>query len=69
MKKKLIKSRSSRMDTLEAMTCGCGCNCYDPCGNCSGGGSFFMQRFNNYGGTTPRSTLDYTAMNKATAKG
>lgn len=43
MNKKLIKSRSSHMDTLEAMVCSCNCTCYDPCANCSGGGSFFIK--------------------------
>ena len=30
------------MDTLEAMACNCHCN--DPCLNCSGGGSFYVQQ-------------------------
>lgn len=42
MNKKLAKTRNSRMDTLEAMACNCHCN--DPCLNCSGGGSFYVQQ-------------------------
>lgn len=52
------------MDTLEAMACGCGCTCYDPCANCSGGGSFYMQRFNYFGGV-PNNTLSNVALNEA----
>ena len=48
MNKKLIKSRSSRQGTLEAMACVCACG--DLCANCSGGGSFYMQKYNRYGG-------------------
>jgi putative bacteriocin precursor len=35
--KKLTKTRSSRMNTLEAMACNCYCSC--DCRICSGGGS------------------------------
>ncbi len=38
MKKKLVKTRNTRKDTLEAMKrCTCGCK------NCSGGGSFSVE--------------------------
>lgn len=44
MNKKLIKTRITRENTLEAMacscTCPCSCSCYENCDKCSGGGSF-----------------------------
>lgn len=45
MNKKLMKTRVSRTNTLEAMitTCGCicaACVCSDDCSKCSAGGSF-----------------------------
>ena len=54
MNKKLIKSRSFRMDTLEAMVCKCVCSCSDPCANCSGGGSFYVEEHNYHGGFAVR---------------
>lgn len=38
MDKKLVKTRSVRTNTLEAM--GCGCTDESICKNCSGGGSY-----------------------------
>lgn len=38
MKKKLVKTRNIRKDTLEAMK-----NCECKCNNCSGGGSFSVE--------------------------
>ena len=42
------------MDTLEAMVCSCSCSCYDPCANCSGGGSFYVEEHNYHGGFAVR---------------
>jgi len=47
MNKKLVKVRTTRMDTLEAMATGCACGYCDPCNNCSGGGTFTAEG-NNY---------------------
>ena len=42
MNKKLVKTRVSRTNTLEAMacTCTCTCTCVTECVNCAGGGSW-----------------------------
>ncbi len=47
--KKLVKTRGSRIDTVEAMSVyrGCGCTCTYTCDNCSGGGSWKAREFNN----------------------
>lgn len=47
MNKKLVKTRSTRMNTLEAMACGCGCGCECDCTNCSAGGSFQLTEKTN----------------------
>lgn len=45
--KKLVKTRTARSDTLEAMTCSCRCPPTCDCTNCSGGGSFTAEEGNN----------------------
>lgn len=49
MNKKLVKTRVSRTNTLEAMacTCSCDCTCVSNCVNCSGGGSFQASEHKN----------------------
>lgn len=49
MNKKLVKTRVTRTNTLEAMACACSCNCtcFSNCVNCSGGGSFQASENNN----------------------
>lgn len=44
MEKKLVKVRTPRTDTLEAMGSNCSCTC--DCTNCSGGGSFTIEKRN-----------------------
>lgn len=49
MNKKLVKTRVSRTNTLEAMECkcGCSCGCVTECDNCSGGGSWTATEYTN----------------------
>lgn len=48
MKKKLVKTRTKRTDTLMAMACPCKLACYCSCTNCSGGGSFTAEMLTNF---------------------
>ena len=55
MNKKLMKTRVSRTNTLEAMACSCSCtcNCVSECVNCSGGGSWQVSEHRGRVSTVP----------------
>ena len=55
--KKLVKTRGSRRDTVEAMAICAPCGCNNNCANCSGGGSWHVQERTNLYTTMGRSLI------------